>query len=61
MPAHGKKVFYNIKIDNGLLDNAEDAEIDLRVKGLDFQLFKEKKLVDDGFNTDGHFLSLIHI
>lgn len=56
MPANGKKVFYNIKIDNGLLDNAEDAEIDLRVKGLDFQLFKEKKLVDDGFNTDGHFV-----
>lgn len=55
MFSSGKRGYYSITADNKELEDG-DIEITLAMKGLNLQLFKEKRIVDDYFNTDGNFV-----
>lgn len=52
MFSSGKREFYRLSFDNGILDEG-DVEVTLAFNGLNLQIFKNQKLVDDCFNIDG--------
>lgn len=53
MFSSGKRAFYLLKADNNLISDDKDLEITLDFEGLNLQIFKDGKIVDDYFNTDG--------
>lgn len=53
MFSSGKRAYYKLTADNGELKENKDLEITLDFEGLNLQIFKDGKIVDDYFNTDG--------
>lgn len=51
--SHARRNYYNLDIMDGDLDGIYDIKVEFDFNGLNLQLFSDKKLIDDYFNTDG--------
>lgn len=54
--SHGKRQYYELKIDSALLDDYFDIELHFDFSGLNLQVFSEDELINDYFNIDGNFI-----
>lgn len=56
MFSSGERRYYKLNVDKSVFGDASDVEITVPFKGLNLQMFKDGKLTDDYFNTDGKFI-----
>lgn len=54
--SHGKRQYYELKMDPKLLDNYFDIELQFDFTGLNLQVFSGNKLINDYFNIDRKFI-----
>lgn len=54
--SHGKRQYYELKMDSKLLDNYFDIELQFDFSGLNLQVFSGDILINDYFNIDGNFV-----
>lgn len=54
--SHGKRQYYELKIDSALLEDYFDIELHFDFSGLNLQVFSEDVLINDYFNIDGNFI-----
>lgn len=54
--SHGKRKFYELKLNKDSLNNYYDVILEFEFTGLNLQVFADKLLINDYFNIDGKFV-----
>lgn len=52
----GKRHYFSLTIDPSLLERYDDVRLEFDFTGLNLQVFSGGRLINDYFNTDGHFV-----
>lgn len=54
--SHGKRKYYELKVDRESLNDYYDVVLEFKFTGLNLQVFADKLLINDYFNTNGRFV-----